>query len=699
MARGTAQFCRSTLTVLVAVALQQVSAADTQLETVKVSAEAQAEAPVVPKNPATVFALSRKEIERYNETTVGALLRKLPNVTFSGPPGMVEDIRVLGLDKGYTEFLIDGERVPGGSKDRQLQLSRLSVDMIERIELIQVPSADMSGAGIGGTINIVLRKDRNPGGWYSLGVGKAGSETPLRGSIGQTFSGEGFSLSLAASANQRNELKDKTKNELTIASGARALEDEHEVRDINDYSFSPSLSWALADGMSLTVDGLFNRSEEDKSKTVAKTAVTAAGVASANGSKVESEQKDRDIARLSVALKGEFANDGKWQLRATGQETSEDKDKWAIDYAKNGTATRSTELSSINDRDMGLSGSVERRFGEHLPSLGFALNDSKLKIGKSATSNGVLAAAKAKENASLSEDKQAFWLQDRWLLAAGHELTAGLRHERVEQNNDAKTGNYEFNRPSLQYTWQFAPATKLRAAAAEAVRLPKLEQLANYTEGSGTSASPYVTGNANLRPELSKNYELALDHQLGDKGSVGLNWSQRDITDLIENRTTEESGVWYKRAYNVGDAEAEAITLQGRYDFGFVELGAAYSKLDSSVKDSTTGKMRQMKGQPKYTWKLDAARKFPAGWSAGLTYTHLGQIANGGDEDEEATESAQKLLDVYIAKTISKQLTVRLAGANLLDTTKQKYKTSTTKLTSELEDGRPSYWLTLEGKW
>lgn len=149
----------------------------------------------------------------------------------------------------------------------------------------------------------------------------------------------------------------------------------------------------------------------------------------------------------------------------------------------------------------------------------------------------------------------------------------------------------------------------------------------------------------------------------------------------------------------MGDAEAEAITLQGRYDFGFIELGGAYSKLDSSVKDSTTGKMRQMKGQPKYTWKLDAARKFPAGWSAGLTYTHLGQIANGGDEDEEATESAQKLLDVYIAKTISKQLTVRLAGANLLDTTKQKYKTSTTKLTSEREDGRPSYWLTLEGKW
>lgn len=693
---------RATLALLLPLLLQQAHADSATLGTITVTA-GQAAAPVVPKNPATVFGISRKEIERYNEPTVGALLRKLPNVSFSGPPGQVEDIRVMGLDKGYTEILIDGQRVPGGTKERQLQLSRLPVEMIERIELIQVPSADMDGAGIGGTINIVLRKDKQEGGWFNAAIGSAGTKVPLKGAIGQTFAGESVTLSLMGAYTQRDEFKDKSKDELTIGNNTHALEQESEVRSVEEYTFAPRLSWQLQPGLELVVDTLFNSSDESKDKSVIKSKVSAAGVTSANGSKTEKEDKLREVARLSPSLNGTI-DGGKWFLRGTVQQTTEDKDKTTTDINASNVSSTSGETSTVDDRDYGLSAGIERAFGAHTPSLGASLSQSEWTVSKlKIAANGSVTAAD-KENTSVSEDKSALWLSDRWQLAAGHALTFGVRHEQYQLDNGGDESRYQFTRPSLQYAWQLSDSTKLRLAGAQAVRMPKLEQLANYTETkAGTSGDPDKAGNPDLRPETAINRELAIDHQLGERGSIGFNWSYRDISDLIEEQTRLEGSRYVKRAYNVGEASAEALTLVASYRLPWllqgVDLGAAYSKLDSSVRDSTTGTMRQMKGQPKYTWKFDAAAKLPAGWSTGLTYTVQSKIAQGGDDDEVSTESEQALLDVYVAKAISKQLTVRLAGANLLDTQKVKYKTSSTKLTTEIEDGHPSYWLSLEGKW
>ncbi|MBI3144380.1 MAG: TonB-dependent receptor [Pseudogulbenkiania sp.] len=700
--RTTSGHALTLLALLVPTALQQAAAEETVLDTVTVSAE---QAAIMKKKPNAAFVLTRQEIERYNETTVGALLRKLPNVSFSGPPGQVEDIRVMGLDKGYTEILIDGQRVPGGTKERQLQVSRLPAEMIERIELIQVPTADMEGAGVGGTINIVLRKDKKEGGWFNVGVGKAGSHSPLRGAIGQTFVGDNVTLSLMGALTERNELKEKSKDELTISNKTHALEQETEVRKVSDYTFAPRLSWQLRPDLELTVDPFFNRSDETKNKFVVKKKASAAGVVSANGTQFEREDKVRDIARLTAGLKGTLAGEGSWYLRGTAQETTEDKDKVTTAVSATNVATTTSETSTVDDQDFGLSAGLERAFGDHTPSAGMSLNQSEWEVTKIKVAASGVASAAPKENTAVSEEKAAVWLQDSWRIADDHLLTLGVRHEEFMQDNGDKKARYSFSRPSLQYAWQLTDDTKLRLAGAEALRMPKLEQIANFTETkSGTSSDPDKAGNPDLRPETSWNTELALEHRLGDQGRVGLNWSRRDISDLIEEQTKLEGSRYVKRAFNVGDATAEAISLEGNYRFllsslGDLELGLAYSHLDSSVKDSSTGAMRQMKGQPKYTWKVDSALRLRNGWSTGMTYTYQGKINQGGEDDEVSTESEQKLLDVYISKALNKHLTVKVTGANLLDTQKVKYKTSTTKLTTEVEDGRPSYWVSLEGKW
>ena len=43
-----------------------------------------------------------------------ALMRRLPGVTQGGRPGRGSDLRMRGMGSGYTQILIDGERVPPG---------------------------------------------------------------------------------------------------------------------------------------------------------------------------------------------------------------------------------------------------------------------------------------------------------------------------------------------------------------------------------------------------------------------------------------------------------------------------------------------------------------------------------------------------------------------------------------------------------
>ena len=80
------------------------------------------------------------------------MLKRLPGVTIQGRPGRGGAIRLRGLGSGYTQILLDGERVPPG-----FSLDSLTPDQIERIEILRAPTAETGARAIAGTINIITR--------------------------------------------------------------------------------------------------------------------------------------------------------------------------------------------------------------------------------------------------------------------------------------------------------------------------------------------------------------------------------------------------------------------------------------------------------------------------------------------------------------------------------------------------------------
>ena len=80
------------------------------------------------------------------------MLKRLPGVTIQGQPGRGGAIRIRGLGNGYTQILLDGERVPPG-----FSLDSLAPEQIERIEILRAPTAETGARAIAGTINIITR--------------------------------------------------------------------------------------------------------------------------------------------------------------------------------------------------------------------------------------------------------------------------------------------------------------------------------------------------------------------------------------------------------------------------------------------------------------------------------------------------------------------------------------------------------------
>jgi vitamin B12 transporter len=151
------------VSVILIAAVQAAHAQDTKvLEPVVVTAT-KVETPQEQLG-ATVSVITGEELRTYNYDRVEEALRTVPGVEIqrSGTPGKATNIRIRGTDPNQVQVLVDGLRVKSptlGSAD----LSEISLDAIERIEIVRGPQSTLYGAdAIGGVVNIITRKGQGP---------------------------------------------------------------------------------------------------------------------------------------------------------------------------------------------------------------------------------------------------------------------------------------------------------------------------------------------------------------------------------------------------------------------------------------------------------------------------------------------------------------------------------------------------------
>lgn len=673
------------------------------------------------------IVITEDEVEKYGDATVGDILRRLPGMTFTGPAGVSKDVRMRGLDKGYTQFLINGEAVPGANQERQMQVDRLPADMIERIEIIRNPSAEYDANGIGGTINIVLKS-------------RIDDLTRLRAAYGQNgqlkvgdviaqWSRRIDNLDILLAASHTVGAEDVSENKQTLNAANAVLSREFKTKPVKktENLFSPRLSWSWADDR-FTLTPFISAGTEDKDEQSEVRNASAALTKSSSNQ----EYKTDDIRRIAARYDAK-STWGSWYAKLGMQQANSDKDKATSESNAAGVlGKRSKEIEQLHEAQDHVGAGFSFPLDQHTLKLGAEIRKIDYEKRKAvAEATGATGAFKDKAPGSndiyhIKERLQFVFLQDEWRINDAHSLTPGVRFERTERdasdrNGKTQSGTQSASNPSLHYRWSLQADTNLRASLARTLKLPKFDDvnpLVNLASGAGAGGlnNPDKGGNALLKPERANGVELGLEHFILDsRGVVGFNLYHRDVEDFVQKVTRLEGTRYVERPNNVGNARFWGLELDWRlpalqaagHSFTFTGSHAEMRGVVSNIKTAGSSSVKDM--APRVTnigidWRHPASQ-----WAAGIAFNYTPQFSSDSLNPEGIRERKQRnqatLLDLYISKAFSPMAELRLVAKNVLSVEKNeantKYNASGIFATAEnkTEQSKPTIFLTFESRF
>lgn len=107
--------------------------------------------------PVPTIVVSARQIDARGTLRLGDLLAEIPGLTVVEGVGG-EGLQMQGFDSDYTLILIDGEPVIGRTAGT-LDLDRLSVTQVERVEVVRGPLSARYGAdALAGVVNVITRR-------------------------------------------------------------------------------------------------------------------------------------------------------------------------------------------------------------------------------------------------------------------------------------------------------------------------------------------------------------------------------------------------------------------------------------------------------------------------------------------------------------------------------------------------------------
>lgn len=648
-----------------------------------------------------------KDFERFELTTIGDYLRSLPGIVMD-KGNEAKDVKFRGLDKEYTQILIDGERIPDGGEKREFQVDRIPLNMVERIEIIRAPTANLDAQGMAGTINIILKKsyDRK-----TLRLNASVGKVEERGTVYDGYLQFGNKLGKNANflfnGGYQTRIAPKLKFKESFKNDKiQSADTEDEVKAYTEANIAPRINWTPSKKHQIQLDPLYLYSKEDKdlSKPSFKYTYNNAGVLTRTDTSREANNEIKD--RIGWALRGTYtfvpSEKHQFTFRPIYQAFKETKDGTAFKYKADGTTQTeaTTETETKNDKEA-LGRITYNYLGEkHRINTGIEVSTKDRDRDKIKSKNGVNEKPGAKDRYLAAEDRLNIYLIDEIRIGKKHILSPGLRTELTSVSTTSKYFNtanrdtsiersYKYGtfNPSVNYLFSITDYLNFRSSMARTVRRPQFDQLSPFLERkNGTLANPDNIGNPNLKPEISTGGDVGFEYFFGKGnklGVIGFNTFYRDVKDVIETRIYLDNTTnrYVSQQVNGGDGKVWGFELDARYTFNIKGIGqfipkVNYSILRSKILDAKTQQVRKFKGQPDYVYNTgfefihkNRRLSFGANYNKVPINNEAETKQDGSYETKENTDIQR--LDVFLNYNITQKLALRLGGQNLLTNTKE----------------------------
>jgi outer membrane receptor protein involved in Fe transport len=642
--------------------------------------------------------------QKFEPLTVGDALKRVPSATFQSDVLEYDGVRLRGLDPGYTQILINGEKVPGSGVDRSFFVDRIPAELIERVEIVRSSSADRSGDALAGAINIVLRDAYSLDGGYVKAGGLYFSDDDLKPTVGGVVGapiGEARIL-LGANMQGRHNPKDKKSFRYAPEDGVLEFdnrEDQSDVRDGTDYSFNASLVQPFLGG-ELDLSGVYVRTDRTETEhSLEYGDETSVDIADLN----ETADQFEDIfqenftarAKLTVPLFGGEAlvrvGYAGFKDDVVATEIGNEYEDGVLDPDE---ASGSREFTDQTDNEFfaTLAQTFDYETFKFKFGADYTHKDRDTVILVAENDGGALFPPPEAEPGSVYGIEET--RIDPYALLRGEigmlRWEAGVRYETTElkvRDEDGTTDNdFSFLLPSAHALYSLTDDDRFRASVARTVRRPNFDYLAPALLEETPTEDLFFRGNPGLNPETAVGFDVSYERRLGRRGVVGVNFFYRDVQDRIElvylgeNVNIADPGdppeeLAVLTPGNIGDGKVWGLEFDLSTPLTFVGLEhtgvfANYSWLDSEIADPVTGEKRRFNDQAEYVFNVGVIQDVPSvDVSFGASYRKQGgQYHQVLGEIVETVYGAD--LEVFIEKRFGENFVLRLTGSNLLDASK-----------------------------
>jgi len=575
------------------VALAQEQGEEETLEDIVVTGEIQYRNRTDTVAPELVY--DQQFFEQFEPLSVGDQLSRVPGVAFTSDIGERDAPQMRGLGEGFTQVLVNGRAIPGAGNDRTVFVDRIPAEIIDRIEIVRSPSADIDSQGIGGTINIILKDGMSlpPGVIARIGGIYDIDNEELNGLGALSFSGRTDDRSVAWSATfdyqSRFNVKDVDQQLFDDTSpgfdpnsdgtqmfqpdafsfpGPSTLAVEHQdqidTRDTTDMSFNGDLTFAFSPNHTLRLDAFVLSTQRQETESGVLYA-REDGVATANDDvsdevweidTIESQRQDIEQMSYGVSALYEGQLSPSWSFESQARYANFTEDNVEVSFEDDPPEPVEQVVIDSDDTEMSIDGAFTFNSESFAQRLGLASFEFEVGAALKNKTRDYTQQEYEDDNGDgdfddpddnvtpdsgvfeYEEDRFDMWMMAEFGITEDLTVQLGVRSEstdteaRVVGGATGGSSSDEIN-PSLHVQWNPWENGQFRVSYARTVRRPSLDQVVPFANSDSPEDDDETFGNPNLKQETSWGYDIGYEHRLGQRGVIGFNYFHRDVSDLI----------------------------------------------------------------------------------------------------------------------------------------------------------------------
>jgi outer membrane receptor for ferrienterochelin and colicins len=510
------------------------------------------------KIPMPVSVVSGKTIERIGALRLNEALAEQTGIQVIQDHGA--GVQVQGLSTDYVLILIDGEPVVGRTKGN-LDLSRLVVGNIERIEVVKGPSSSLFGSeAMGGVINIITRKGKSDfNGMLRTRLRKYNT-WDITADAGKQDSKFGWYV-----------FANRLSSDGYFAEGATNTVTKT-VSPFTGYTFSTKLSYKFSPKTELVLNARFYNEDQRNEKLVSVN----------SEDRLLKEKTNRKDFSLSPTFYWNIRPGSKLQIRnyITAFHTST-----RYNYNDNGAVYDDSYFTQFFNRT---EVQYDHRFNEqHLSTLG---------------AGNIIEGVDATRYDSKNTFNQMYVFgQHQWQPVRSVNVIAGFRYDKHNQYADRLS-------PKLAAGWEISKHISIQASVAGGYKAPTFEQLLlNFTNPTvgysvlGTNVAAEGIRKlqqegqiqeilidpatiSSIKAEQSMAYNFGFKLQPTKQLQFQVNCFRNNISDMVDFNTiaikTNQGAIY--SYFNRNKVFTQGVEINGSIRLPFnLELSAGYQYLDA----------------------------------------------------------------------------------------------------------------------